>query len=67
MPKPSCGVALDNPTPGPSLALLCIGLALAGLAEVRAEDWPQWRGPQLNGTSTETGLPVRWSTTQNIT
>jgi outer membrane protein assembly factor BamB len=37
------------------------------LVELRADHWPQWRGPQLNGTSTETGLPLRWSTTQNIT
>jgi outer membrane protein assembly factor BamB len=31
-----------------------------------AEDWPQWRGPSLNGTSAETGLPLKWSTTENI-
>ena len=29
-------------------------------------DWPQWRGPSLNGVSTETGLPVKWSTTEGI-
>jgi outer membrane protein assembly factor BamB len=32
-----------------------------------AENWPQWRGPQLNGISGETNLPVRWSKTANIT
>lgn len=26
----------------------------------RAEDWPQWRGPQRNGTSTETGWRDTW-------
>ena len=31
-----------------------------------AEHWPQWRGPLLNGTSPETGLPTRWDTTTNI-
>ncbi len=31
-----------------------------------AENWPQWRGPSANGVSTETGLPVRWSATENI-
>ena len=31
-----------------------------------AENWPQWRGPQLNGLSAETNLPVRWSTTENL-
>jgi outer membrane protein assembly factor BamB len=31
-----------------------------------AENWPQWRGPSLNGTSNEKDLPVRWSTTENV-
>ena len=31
-----------------------------------AEDWPQWRGPTLNGISTEKNLPVHWSTTENV-
>lgn len=34
---------------------------------LRAENWPQWRGPNLDGTSPETGLPVSWSRTENIT
>ena len=29
-------------------------------------DWPQWRGPDFNGASAETGLPVQWSRTDNI-
>jgi outer membrane protein assembly factor BamB len=31
-----------------------------------AENWPQWRGPYLNGVSKEQDLPVRWSTTENV-
>ena len=31
-----------------------------------AENWPQWRGPSLNGISAEKNLPVKWSTTENI-
>jgi len=27
---------------------------------------PQWRGPQSQGVSSETGLPVRWSAEQNL-
>ena len=27
----------------------------------RAENWPQWRGPSLDGTSPETGLPTTWT------
>lgn len=30
------------------------------------EDWPRFRGPAGQGTSTETGLPVRWGADQNI-
>lgn len=36
-----------------------------------AESWPQWRGPRLDGTSTDTDLPISWSdtgdTSENIT
>jgi outer membrane protein assembly factor BamB len=42
----------------------CISVVFFGTA--RAENWPQWRGPSLNGISTETNLPVKWSTTENI-
>jgi outer membrane protein assembly factor BamB len=27
---------------------------------IRADDWPQWRGPQRNGLSQETGLLKEW-------
>jgi outer membrane protein assembly factor BamB len=32
----------------------------------RAEEWPGWRGPRGDGTSTETNLPLRWSATENV-
>jgi len=32
-----------------------------------AENWPQWRGPALDGSSSEKNLPVSWSKTENIT
>lgn len=32
----------------------------------RAENWPQWRGPRLDGTSAETSVPVHWSGTSNV-
>ena len=31
-----------------------------------ANNWPAWRGPTANGVSAETGLPVKWSSTENI-
>ena len=37
-----------------------------GSMDLYAENWPQWRGPSLNGTSTETNLPVKWTATENI-
>jgi outer membrane protein assembly factor BamB len=41
--------------------------ALAVTASVpRAENWPQWRGPSLNGVSGEKNLPVHWSATENV-
>jgi outer membrane protein assembly factor BamB len=30
------------------------------------ENWPQFRGPQDDGTSDAIGLPLRWSETENI-
>ena len=42
------------------LTLLLLPIAL------RAENWPQWRGPRLDGTSLDRTLPVQWSATENI-
>jgi outer membrane protein assembly factor BamB len=37
------------------------GLILAGvMTDTRAADWPQWRGPQRNGISAETGWLSQW-------
>src|SRR5262245_42469728 len=33
---------------------------------VSAEDWPEFRGPGGQGHSTERGVPLEWSETQNI-
>ena len=31
-----------------------------------AADWPQWRGPNGTGATSETNLPVRWSASENV-
>lgn len=31
-----------------------------------AGDWPHWRGPNFNGSTTATDLPTQWSQTENI-
>ena len=41
-------------------------IVCAALATLSAENWPQWRGPKLNGVSSEKGLPIAWSPTENI-
>src|SRR5258708_7301037 len=32
----------------------------------QAQNWPQWRGPTLNGVSSERNLPLRWAAEENI-
>lgn len=49
----------------PSIAIVAVAL-FAATAAVSASNWPQWRGPSLNGTSGETGLPRKWSPAENI-
>lgn len=43
--------------------LFLVAIALSAYAE----NWPQWRGPNLDGTSGEKNLPVKWSKTENVT
>jgi outer membrane protein assembly factor BamB len=49
------------------LILISIVVAAGLGTQARAENWPQWRGPALNGVSGEPNLPTRWSKTENIT
>jgi len=44
-----------------------VSILMLGVSPLAAEHWPQWRGPMLNGESAEKNLPVRWSTTENVT
>jgi outer membrane protein assembly factor BamB len=43
-----------------------VGLLLA-TSRASAEDWPQFRGPRGDGTSTEIHISTHWSATENIT
>jgi outer membrane protein assembly factor BamB len=47
-------------------ALLAIAAALVVGMPARAENWPQWRGPDGDGVSHETGLPLHWGDGKNI-
>jgi len=44
---------------------LCIFSSLAFVA-AEAENWPNWRGPHFDGSSTETSLPTEFSKTENV-
>ncbi len=37
-----------------------------GFTSLRAENWPAWRGPRLDGTSREKNIPVHWNATSNV-
>ena len=39
---------------------------LLAVASASAANWPQWRGPNGDGVSDETGLPLTWSNDANI-
>ena len=55
----SCAVA--------AVAALAMNAGAAKVIGTAAGDnWPQWRGPNLDGTTGETGLPTVWSETENV-
>ena len=45
--------------------LVACGTVLLG-AVCLADNWPHWRGPNMNGFVAATNLPVRWSATENV-
>lgn len=45
----------------PSLVLL-----ISTATVLHSANWPHFRGPSFNGSTTETGLPTQWSPTENI-
>ena len=47
-----------------SIIQLLLAFVFAWTAQ--AENWPQWRGPYLNGSTTEKGLVDTWSKTENV-
>ena len=44
---------------------IAIFLLLVSIS-VCAENWPGWRGPRGDGSSTEKNLPVKWSAAENV-
>jgi len=36
------------------------------VCSARADNWPHWRGPSMNGVSGERNLPAKWTTEENV-
>ena len=47
-------------------AVFSLILALACLSTVSGGDWPAFRGPNGNGISTETNVPLTWNADENV-
>ncbi|HWQ32329.1 MAG TPA: PQQ-binding-like beta-propeller repeat protein [Blastocatellia bacterium] len=47
--------------------LMVIAVTMMVILSALADNWPQWRGPALNGVSSEKNLPVKWNQQENIT
>jgi outer membrane protein assembly factor BamB len=48
------------------LLIIAWFLASTPVGPLRAENWPQWRGPNNDGVSKETNLPSHWGADKNI-
>jgi len=48
--------------------LICalVALIMSSACSARAENWPQWRCPFFNASTTEKGLPSTFSKTENV-
>jgi outer membrane protein assembly factor BamB len=49
-----------------SILMMAIALGMLAAAARAANDWPQWRGPALNGSSEATGLPEALDVNKNL-
>ncbi len=47
-------------------ALIILGVCWITTSDLIAENWPQFRGPNAQGRSAESNLPVQWSATNNV-
>lgn len=48
------------------LSVFAVVLVLTSATVTHAENWPNWRGPNGDGTSSETNLPTTWDSTTNV-
>lgn len=50
---------------GYGVVALAVALACF-VGQARAENWSAWRGPRGDGSSLESGLPLKWSATEGV-
>jgi outer membrane protein assembly factor BamB len=50
----------------PLLRLLVLCCVVAAAPSLHAQEWPQFRGPDGQGHSSERGLPTEWSESKNV-
>jgi outer membrane protein assembly factor BamB len=48
------------------ISLILFVLILNSVTVTQAQNWPGWRGPNGDGTSIETNLPVKWDSKTNV-
>lgn len=48
------------------LVVSIFAVSIAGSVVLASSNWPQWRGPEGQGVSADTGLPTEWSNTKNV-
>jgi len=55
----------------PMINITCVlavifGFLVSDSSPSHAENWPGWRGPHRDGTTSETRVPLQWSPTENV-
>ena len=48
-------------------SLLSLVVVITVATPAFGKNWPAWRGPAGTGVTTETQLPLKWSSTENVT
>src|SRR5262245_34147806 len=60
------GSSIVKPTLACRIGSIATVFSLVLAGQSRADNWPQWRGPNNDGVCKEKGLPAEWSETKNI-
>lgn len=49
-----------------SLKYMFVLMLISSTSALQAQNWPNWRGPNGDGTSIENNLPVKWDSITNV-